>query len=368
MHKRRLRLLCAVFFLVLITCGAYAAATGDSLVSLSYLQNIFIPDAVKKGNEAADQKLQQTYDSAKQELDGVQQGLLTQGNTGSESTGQYSDVLNPQDWRQGDRIDLLTGSGFLVREGVVSVAHTGAVIDITGGVEMPVSFQAQASHRYLVAENTEATLTVLSGRAALAVQGGFASHTSGKSALPFYDVASNSWFASGVQYVYSKGLFQGVDDTHFSPDTEMNRAMMMTVLYRLAGNPGAGSGKSSFPDVKQGTWYYDSVRWGAKQGIVTGMEDGSFRPELALNREQAVVFLYRYATECLGERSVSQVNLSSYRDQSQVSVWAREAFTWAVEKGIITSASVTEQILSPKTNATRAQMALMLQNFSEKIL
>ncbi len=354
---------------LLITCGALAAAGGDSLVSLSYLTGTFQPKALEEGQKAADSALQETYDEAKKKLDDYQK-TLSPGSTGSAGQTQkadaWSDVLAPQSWKQGELARLGTGSGFLLASGSVTLQHDGAVVDITEGAEAASGTALKANHRYLVAENTTATLYVQAA-SSLAVQGGYSRGT-WTPGSPFTDVLPGTWYTDAVAYVYEKNLFTGTDGTHFDPNGRMDRSMMITVLYRLAGNPTVSGRTPVYTDVAKGAWYEKAVSWGGSMGITTGTGDGTtFSPSMALTREQAVSFLYRYATRFLGESKVSADSLSGYRDRGKVSDWAVEGLAWAVKRGIITSTSSTESILDPQGVATRAQMAVLLQNFSQKL-
>ena len=159
--KKYLRPLGLVLAFLLLTGGTYAALTGDSLVSLSYLRDAFFPSAVQKGEEAANKALQKTYDSAKTQLDAVSEG----------ENANYSDTLQRREWPDGQIITLPAGAGFLLLDGSANLVHTGAVIDVTAGTEVASGSTLALNHRYLVAENTEAAVTVRSGQAAIGLQG-----------------------------------------------------------------------------------------------------------------------------------------------------------------------------------------------------
>ena len=170
MKRPVFRLACALAVLALLACGAYALTSGDSLISLSYLQNTFLPQAVSQGEKTAEEKLQQTYDSAKSTLDQTQKSYLAQI-TGGEEGGLYSGTLQARDWDEGDEVEVSTGSGVLMLEGAASVTHSGACIDVTTGAEVPSGGRLTANHRYLVGEDTLARITVLSGAAQIGVIG-----------------------------------------------------------------------------------------------------------------------------------------------------------------------------------------------------
>ena len=178
----------------------------------------------------------------------------------------------------------------------------------------------------------------------------------------------NDWFYTPVNYAYERGLFSGMDENHFDPGGSMNRAMLMSVLHRLAGAPADGGGLS-FADVPDGQWYSQAVRWGAAQGITSGTGEGVFSPFNQVTREQTVVMLYNYTTKYLKRGSGTVANLSDYQDLDRVSEWARPAMAWAVGQGIVSGVNNGGLLtLEPQRGATRAEMATMLQAFSEKIL
>lgn len=364
MKKRMIRLLCAAGVLAAMACGAWAVTSPDGLVSLSYLNNTFLPSAVEKGTTAAYHKLQQTYDSAKATLD-----ALAGKNTSGGSKQEESAVLAPKSWGEGDTVTLPTGSGALLLEGTVRVTHAGAVVDITAGGEVASGQTLKENHRYLVGEDTSAQLAVLSGGASMGVQGSYAFAKGGTAATPFYDVSSADWYYEPVRYVYEKALFSGMDDRHFAPNGVMNRAMLMTVLYRMGGSPSGQlqSADVSFRDVADAAWYAPYVKWAAAQKITAGTSPDTFAPEQQVTRQQVAVLLYSFAGNYLGKQTDQRADLSGYSDLSQASDWAREALSWAVGTGIMGSSSGDRLTLSPQKSASRAEVAAMLRAFSEKL-
>ena len=360
--KRFLRPLGLALVFMLLTVGAYAALSGDSVISLGYLRDAFYPKAVQAGEAVADQALQGAYDSAKKQLDALG------GSSGGAAAGSSSDTLQRREWPDGQIITLSTGSGFLMLDGSVNVVHTGAVIDVTDGAEVPSGTALVQNHRYLVGEDTDAALTVRSGQAAVGIQGNY-SLTAGKEKhTPFYDVGQNDWFYAPVGYAYEKGLFSGMDANHFSPGSPMNRAMLMSVLHRLAGSPSPAS-QLSFNDVPGNSWYAQAVLWGASQGITSGTGNGNFNPDGQVTREQAVAMMYNYAGKYLRLNMGAGADLSKYADLNRLSTWAKPAMAWAVEQGIVSGvANGSTLTLDPQRSATRAEMATMLRAFCENIL
>ncbi len=184
-----------------------------------------------------------------------------------------------------------------------------------------------------------------------------------KPKLPFTDVSTSDWFYSDVMFVYENGLFSGTDSRSFSPNASMTRAMLVTVLYRLEGEP-AGTGSSSFSDVRSGSYYEKAVAWAAANGIVTGTGSTSFSPDAKVTREQLAAILYRYAQYKKLDTDAG-AKLDSFSDAGNVSGYASEALSWAVSEGLINGASGR---LTPKGDATRAQVAAILHRFVENVM
>ncbi len=179
-------------------------------------------------------------------------------------------------------------------------------------------------------------------------------------ALPFKDVIEKDWFYDSVYYVYTDGIMTGTSDDTFEPGSKTSRAMVVTVLYRIENEP-AVSETSPFTDLKQ-SWYIPAVSWAYKYEIVKGMTATTFTPSGNITREQMAAILYRYSQYKGYDVSASN-DLSSYKDADEVSDWAKEAMMWANGTGLITGMS--ETILSPKGDSTRAQLATILERYIE---
>ena len=181
--------------------------------------------------------------------------------------------------------------------------------------------------------------------------------------LPFTDVSTSDWFYDDVAFVYENGLFSGTDSRSFSPNASMTRAMLVTVLYRLEGEPTV-TGRSSFTDVRSGAYYEKAVIWAAANGIFTGTDSTSFSPDAKVTREQLAAILYRYAQYRKLDTDAS-AKLNSFTDADSVSAYASEALGWAVSESLINGASGK---LMPKGDATRAQVAAILHRFVKNVL
>lgn len=182
------------------------------------------------------------------------------------------------------------------------------------------------------------------------------------SGMPFEDVLPGDWFYAAVQYVYDKGLMNGVSETRFGPQLSTERAMIVTILYRMETEPDADV--STFTDVEAGQWYTEAVNWGAANEVVKGYSETSFRPAKAITREEMAAILYRYA-QLKGYDTAKRDDLIAFTDAGDVSDYAEEAMQWAVAEGLLTG--VTETTLVPQGTATRAQMAMILMRFCENI-
>ena len=184
-----------------------------------------------------------------------------------------------------------------------------------------------------------------------------------KDELPFVDVEGGDWFYDSVYYVYTNGLMDGVSETQFAPNSNLTRGMVVTILYRLEGEPRV-TGSSGFTDVASGAWYADAVTWAAANGIVNGVSDTEFAPNTDITREQLAAILFRYA-EYKGYDVSGRDSLTGYTDRGSISAYALDAMRWAVDEGLITGMTATTIV--PQGTATRAQCAAMLMRFIENV-
>lgn len=178
---------------------------------------------------------------------------------------------------------------------------------------------------------------------------------------PFDDVAASDWFSKEVLRACSAGLMTGTGERLFSPNAPATRAMLVTILHRLAGSPEAEGG--GFSDVNESAYYAAAVAWASKNGVVEGYEDGSFRPDQPITREQLAAVLYRYAMS-RGVDVTASGDLAAYADAGSVSSWAADAMRWATGAGVL---SGTANGLEPQGTATRAQAAAMLVRFTDLV-
>ncbi len=180
---------------------------------------------------------------------------------------------------------------------------------------------------------------------------------------PFKDVPSGSWYYDGVVWAYNGKIMTGTSATAFSPGATATRAMFVTVLGRYLESLGKTltSGAATFPDLDQGAYYYDYVRWGVSAGIATG-SGGRFHPDDGITRQELAVFLHRFARYRGQSVSVSGTSKwNTFSDRGQVAGWAQDAMKWAVEKGYITGSGGK---LNPHGTATRAEVVTVLRRYA----
>lgn len=179
--------------------------------------------------------------------------------------------------------------------------------------------------------------------------------------ISYTDVTAGDWYANAVTYVTLTGLMNGVGDA-FQPNTNLTRAMMVTVLYRMAGEPQVTQA-NPFQDVAADTWYTNAVIWASETGITTGATETTFAPTKALTREQLAAFFYRFAQyESGGEIPAAGDNLAAFTDAGSISAYATDAVNWAVGEGLISG--VGNSTLAPQNSATRAQVATILMRYT----
>lgn len=185
--------------------------------------------------------------------------------------------------------------------------------------------------------------------------------------FPFTDVVAGTWYYGAAAYAYNNGLFAGMTPTTFAPNATMTRAMLVSVLWRLAGAP-APKAPNTFVDVPDGAWYTDAVTWAAENGVVSGIGGSRFDPSGFVTREQTAEILYNYA-HSKGYDVSARADLTAFPDAGSVSGWAEKALSWANAAGLI-NGTVRDgrTILDPQGSASRAQVAMILMNYVEHVV
>ena len=212
-----------------------------------------------------------------------------------------------------------------------------------------------------VTANRNGTYTFKQPRGRVTIEVTFVRTDSG---LPFIDVAENAWYYDAVEYVYENGMMNGTGSNVFSPNATTTRGMIVTMLYRLEGEPRV-SGTSTFDDVADGMYYADAVIWANANGIVTGYDEATFGPNDAITREQMAAILYRYAQYKGYDTTQGGMAIREYADYEEISEYALIAMDWAVNAGLVTG--TTSSTLTPDGSAVRAQVATIFMRFMEDV-
>lgn len=190
----------------------------------------------------------------------------------------------------------------------------------------------------------------------------------GMPSMFFEDVKSYDWFYKDVEFVYYDRLMVGIDETHFGPDVPTTRGMIVTVLYRLEGQPDVGT-NCPFSDVKKGSYYEKAIIWAEKNGIVYGMGDGTYEPDTQITREQLAAILCRYAKFKGVWNEDDCVMTGGFSDLNKVSSWASEDISWAVGSGMLAGSQEADGLyIMPQGNALRSHFAAMLHRFYKYFL
>lgn len=213
--------------------------------------------------------------------------------------------------------------------------ETAAEIGVDGSVSLPLSHASQ--YAIVIDDHSHAATDV---------------------SEIFTDVSANHWAQAAIQYVYDNGLMTGVSDSEFAPEATTTRAMIVSMLARMENVTSAAD--AGFADVAASDWYATAVNWAAANGIVNGISDDTFAPNDPITREQLAAMLMNYA-QWKGQDTSARADLSGYSDAP--STWASEAVQWAVAEGLL--AGVTDDELQPQGQATRAQVAAIMQRFLE---
>lgn len=362
------RLTAVVLVLLLLLCitAAYATApgsTGDPLISLSHINNTFLPavrgdaknlvnDALGKSYGDTLKKLQEAYDGYMLRLGGME------GYT-------FASAFTPLSLPAGASSKLITGSTFVLTSGAATVLiEKGTVINISTGTEVPNGSSLTLNQRYFCAEDTAALFAAASMSTCL-IDGYYQSGgTVIVNPVLFSDVKTGDWFYTAVRYASENNLFKGTTPTTFEPKTAMTRGMFVTVLYRLAGEP-AASTAAIFSDVPSSQYYTAAVSWANANNIVTGY-DGKFQPNVLITREQMAVILYRYSAYAgYGAAYTGTSVFDSFPDKGSVSPYASDAVKWAVFNRLLSGA---DGRLQPNNTASRAEVAQIILNFCQKFI
>ena len=350
MKKRIFSLLLALAVLAAGAVSALASSNADkTVVTLSYLNGTY------------SSQLRQQFTSLLSPLDSAYAAAVKRLNdkTGTQSGNRSwttSAAFVPLYPLAGESDTLSAGSGLLWQSGQGSAS--AALVDVTSGEELAAGQALTTGHRYLAEVDT---IVIASSASACSAEGQWVSTATGTAprVSPFKDVREGDWYYDAVLYAVDRGLFNGTSATTFEPNATMNRAMLVTVLHRMAGRPSA-SGSNPFTDVNAAEWYGPAVLWANQAGIVTGTSATTFDPNGTVTREQIAVMLYRYASY-LGTDVSQRTSVSGFTDASRISDYAQDAVSWAAAVGLLRGDAGR---LNPGSGATRAEVATILQRYN----
>lgn len=335
-----------------------AAANGATIVlnsGASHTLNLNTTKSVTVENKTGD-KATITFNGTQKEIDNSSKETFsyTRPSSGSGSTSTTYDV----------KVNAATNGAVAADK---KTASKGTTVTVTAS---PSKGYVVDAVKVVDKDGKDVAVTEKDGKyvftmpaSAVTVTGSFKAETPAPAALPFTDVKSGNWFYDAVKYAYAQGLMTGTSATTFAPNGTMNRAMIVTVLYRLEKSP-AVTGASKFTDVPAGQWYSDAVAWAAANKIVNGYDETTFGPMNAVTREQMAAILFRYEQVKGLENVTLEENLNRFPDQNKISAYAIPALQWAVGQKIINGNA--DGTLDPTGTATRAQVAQIFTNLLNK--
>lgn len=335
-----------------------AAANGATIVlnsGASHTLNLNTTKSVTVENKTGD-KATITFNGTQKEIDNSSKETFsyTRPSSGSGSTSTTYDV----------KVNAATNGAVAADK---KTASKGTTVTVTAS---PSKGYVVDAVKVVDKDGKDVAVTGKDGKyvftmpgSAVTVTGTFKAETPAPVALPFTDVKSGNWFYDAVKYAYAQGLMTGTSATTFAPNGTMNRAMIVTVLYRLEKSP-AVTGASKFTDVPAGQWYSDAVAWAAANKIVNGYDETTFGPMNAVTREQMAAILFRYEQVKGLENVTLEENLNRFPDQNKISAYAIPALQWAVGQKIINGNA--DGTLDPTGTATRAQVAQIFTNLLNK--
>lgn len=356
----RNRIIAAVLLAAVLVTGLGGALASpgtaeDPFITLNYLTETYYPELQQALLAQAQAGTAEIEQAALERLATLSDSYLsTLGDT------SYSDAFLRLTLARNEKLTLPAGSSLQFEAGQVELTFSsGCLIDVTDGSTVTDPGTLTNGHYYIVAEDSACTVTALSDSVYLSVNGYYNLERTGIAYTPFVDITAKDWFADSVLYAYNEGLVNGMTPTTFEPMTEMNRAMIATLLSRMAGIQGTAA-DAGFTDVDPAAWYANGINWAYSVGIVNGMTDTTFEPTASPTREQLAVFLYRYATNYLGMQVPHSGDLSQFPDIDLVSGYAKDALSWAVGVGLVNG---KDGNLAPRDKTNRAEIVTILQRF-----
>ncbi len=359
--KRALSLILVIVLLVSFSAALSAGTAEDPLISLSYLTGKYASSLLEQAKEEY-----KTSSAALLEEAGASFGRATEGYMLGAAESEFASGYRLISFVAGDELTLYSGASAVMLGGAALVSvKNGELIDVSRGAVVSVSDSANPSARmakngirYFAAEESSAVFTCyVSGSVAV---DGFYNLSRGDGSAPgllFTDVPASYWAADYIYALADRKLVNGMGGSTFQPLTTMTRAMFVTVLGRMSSVKTSSYSSGTFSDVPTGEWYSPYVAWASKKGIVTGYDDGTFRPNDPITREQMALIIVRYID--FAGLSLSDKNAASeFTDAELISAWALEAVERAQRLGLITGRE--NGAFDPKGTANRAEVCTVL--------
>lgn len=359
--KRVLSLILVTVLLVSLSAALSAGTAEDPLISLSYLKGQYTSSLLSLAREEYSKSSETLLAEAGERFASATEGYML-GAPESEFSSGYS-VLN---FNAGDELTLYSGASAVILGGAALVSvNSGELIDVSKGSVVSVLDSANPSARmakngvrYFAAEESSARFTCyVSGSIAV---DGFYNLSRGDGSAPgllFTDVPGSYWAADYIYALADRKLVNGMGGTTFEPLTTMTRAMFVTVMGRLSNIKTSSYTSNTFSDVTTDAWYSPYVAWASRKGIVTGYDDGTFRPNEPITREQMAVMIIRYID--FAELSLKDKNeAAEFTDSDLISSWAADAVERAQRLGLITGRD--SGAFDPKGTANRAEVCTVL--------
>lgn len=360
------RFIATILVLAMVACGGIAIAAGggagDPLISLSYLIETVKSSVIDKTEARTQEKVGDTIQGYINRLENA----ATFQSSDMSHTPQFTEVV----LGESVRLELGQFACYMPTGGkqVLRVSE-GDVIDISTGELVADGTMLTLNHKYFAAENAVAGVVSYSAEA-LGFIDGYYDIGEGTDFVDndmFYDMFGH-WGSEYVYELYNMGVVNGVDDHRFSPNTTVTRGMLVTILGRVYGIDTDLWAESGFTDVEIDKWYGPYVAWAQDTGIVEGYEDGTFKPETNITREQMALILMRFANHA--GAALIETEAEPFVDEDNISPWALDAVLYAQRTGLINGKD--GNYFDPKGTATRAEMCTVtsrfITKFSESIL
>ena len=320
-----------------------ASASGDTLISRSYLENTYRP--------RLSTVIRDSVELASRPLINAALSRMDRYFTGSAGVWRTTLGFTPQSSDGGDAVALASGAGLFWASGAGSLTD-GVLIDATIGREVAVGGSLTAGHRYLADGQVKVSVTAA---AQWMAEGQWMTIPGGAEVIPggsFADVPAGAFYADAVSWAVGREITNGIDDAHFSPESFCKRADIVTFLWRAYGKPEPKSLVSPFTDVTDpGSYYYKAVLWAVEQGITNGMTPTAFDPDSTCTRGQAMTFLYR------AEKEPPVSGTTQFTDVPDGQYYT-DPVAWAVRLGITNGTDTTH--FSPDQNCTRGHIVTFL--------